>query len=267
MANQTIENDLNRYYEQFSTDHEMLRGQLISQLDQVQRPSAPRRLYLPPAVKRVIAAAACLMILFAGMYMLLGGNSSQDVYASTINKFSQLQSVHFKMNTPGGSEDAAVEVWWRRPNDMRMEVSNGTIITNNSDKRCIFNPLDTKQKLRIEEGSGGSAPEFLLLSLAGLDWLFTDDLPKLQDGIDKSVIKDDEAITYKGESCRKITCEKDGYLYIYIVDGLGLTSAEKQTPFYEVNVYGDLEATRWLSHMELLEVDADLPDDLFIIKQ
>ncbi|MCP4711741.1 MAG: hypothetical protein GY869_24240 [Planctomycetes bacterium] len=265
MANHSIENDLKRYYKQFEVDHELLRGQLISQLDQAQRPTAPRRLYLPPAVKRVIAAAACLMILFAGMYMLIGGDSSQDVYASTINKFSQLQSVHFKMNTLGSGEDAAIEMWWRRPHDMRMEVSNGTIITNNSDKRCIFNPLDTKQKLRIEEGSGGSAPEFSLLSLAGLDWLFTDDLPKLQDGIDKSVIKDYEAITYKGEACRRITCEKDGYLYVYIVDGL--TKTEKQAPFYEVNVYGDLEATRLLSHMELLDVDADLPDDLFIIKE
>ena len=265
MANQTIENDLNRYYEQFDADHDRLGAQLLSQLDQAPSPSGPRRLYLPPAVKRVIAAAACLMILCAGMYMFFGGDSSQEVYASTINKFGQLQSVHFKMNTPGGDANAAVEVWWRRPHDMRMEVSNGTIITNNSDKRCIFNPLDAKQKLRIEEGSGGSAPEFSLLSLAGLDWLFTDDLPKLQDGIDKSVIKDYEAITYKGEYCRKITCEKDGYLYVYVVDGLIKT--DKQAPFYEVNVYGDLEATRLLSHMELLEVDADLPDDLFIIKE
>jgi len=265
MANETIENDLNRYYEQFNADHELLRGQLISQLDQAPSPRIPRLFYLPPAVKQVIAAAACLMILFAGMYLFIGGDSSQEIYASTINKFGQLQSVHFKMSTPGGDAEAAVEVWWRRPNDTRMEFSNGSIVTSNSDKRYTYDPSATTQKLRIDEGVGGPGPEMLLLSLVGLDWLFTDDMPMLQQSIENSVIKDYEAITYKGEYCRKITCEKDGYLYVYVVDGL--TKTEKQAPFYEVNVYGDREATRLLSHMELLEVDADLPDDLFIIKE
>ena len=264
MANNSIENDLNRYYEQFDTDHDRLREQLMMQLDQVQRPRALRRFYLTPAVKRVMAAAACLMILFVGWYFFIGGDSSQEVYASAINKFSQLQSVHFKMNTPGGSEDAAVEVWWRRPGDSRMEFNNGMIMTNNGYKFCVYNPLDSKEKLRIDEAVG-PGPEIGLLALAGLDWLFTDDMPGLQDNIAKSVIIDYESIKYKGQYCRRITCQKDGYLYVYVVDGL--TASKKQAPFYEVNVYGDRQATRLLSHMELLEFDADLPDDMFIIKE
>ena len=261
MINEPWENELKHYHARFETGHDRGREQLLASVDQVGQYPAPVRTLVLPAVKKLLAAAACLMILAGGLYMLGGGDHSQDAFATAINQFRQVRSVHLKMANPNSKAEASVEMWWRRPHDFRMEFSTGVIVTGNSEKSYTWDPQTNKLEISEAVGPG---PEMMLLDLAGLGWLFADQEPLIQDNIEKSQIISNEPVNYKGETCRKITCQKDPYIYEYIIDA---QADDQQLPFYQVNVYGDFNGRKLISHMEILEVDAHLPDDLFVIKQ
>ncbi|KPK76120.1 MAG: hypothetical protein AMJ79_08135 [Phycisphaerae bacterium SM23_30] len=258
MTNDSLENDLKRYYARFEEGHDFQRERLLASLDKAPRATASRGAALI-LLRKAAGAAACLLIVIGGIYLLTGGDNSQEAFASAINKFSQVQSVHLRMVTPNRNADASVEMWWRRPHDFRQEFGDGTIIAANREKRYTFNPQN--QQLKIIENTG-PGPEMLILGEMGR--LFTEEEAFVRKWIDNSTIKKTEAVNYRGEECRKITCHKDGYQYEYIIDARA--QGDRQAPFYEVKVYGDYQGEKLLSHMEVLEVDADLPDRLFVIE-
>ena len=259
MTNETLENNLNSYYARFNDGHDRQREQLLASLEQVQRQPAPvRRWAAPLAVKKIAAIAACLVIILGGVYMLNGGDQSQEVFAQAINQFNQVQSVHLRMVTPNPNAEASVEMWWRRPHDFRMEFGDGTIMAANSENRYELNSQN--RKVEISENTGPGFENFILAQLGGF---FGEDRTFAQDWIDSSEIIQNEPVVYKGQNCRRIFCHNDNQWYEYVIDTRA--DGNKQAPFYEVDVYGDAEKNTLLCHIEVLEVDADMPDRLFRI--
>ena len=263
MTNETLENNLNSYYARFNDGHDRQREQLLVSLEQVQRQPAPvRRWAAPLAVKKIAAMAACLVVILGGVYMLNGGDQSQEVFAQAINQFSQVQSVHLRMVTPNRNPNAKIEMWWRRPHDFRMEFGGGLIMAGNSEKQYKLEPKSLEPD--ITESPGPGLEHFILLQLGGF---WGDDGTFTQDWIDSSETITNEPVDYKGQNCRKIFCHNrnDNQWYEYLIDTRA--DGNKQAPFYKVDVYGDAEKNKPLCHIEVLEVDADMPDRLFRIER
>lgn len=261
MRNETIENNLNSYYARFDDGHDRQREQLLASLEQVQRqPISVRRWAAPLAVKKIAAMAACLLVILGGVYMLNGGDQSQEVFAQAINQFNQLQNVHLLAVTPNSNADAKVEMWWRRPHDYRMEMSNGLILARNSEKQYA---LDTRsQELTVSDSMGPGLENFILSQLGGF---WGEDQTFTQDWIDSNEIITNEPVVFKGQECRKIFCHNNDRWYEYVIDTRA--NGDKKAPFYEVNIFGDAEGDRLLLHIEVLEADVDFPDSLFRIEQ
>jgi outer membrane lipoprotein-sorting protein len=271
----TLENDLQAWYGQFEKNHDQRREQLISSLSQFDTAGnvsghtnvKAGRLGMPYAAKATLALAAGLMIVL-GLLIVFNGSdttttvvSPQMAWASAIDQARRVQSVHFRLSTPGGSADATVEMWWRRPHDFRMELDQ-LVMAGNNETMCIWNGSQNTLTLR-NAGVGGSGPEMFILGNLGRLFISEDDA-LYQEWIDSNEIVSSELVDYKGQTCRKIKCLYDGHYYEYIIE----VQAENDTvrPFLEVKEYRDIEMVRLMSHMEVLAVDEEMPDSLFVIE-
>jgi len=263
-----MERDIEAYYERYGRDHERRRQELLERL-----PERPLAVGLSRAgwredrfvLRSVLALAAGLMLVFGALVAFgpgsrLGGADEHAAWAAAMAQVGRVQSVHFKITTPGLHEgdSSTVEMWWRRPGEFRMVLPNGLVMTGNAQKRCHYDP-QSNTLLVLDPGPG---PEmFLLTELGGL---FTAEGEVARRWVEESRYLRSEDIVYKELRCRRVCCEKGGRLYEYVIDG---RSGERDgMPFYEVKEYSRLESGRLLSHLEVLEVNTDLPADLLAIE-
>jgi len=261
----SLNSDLPKHYREFGRNHQCLREQLLATLPEAQwkvekAEAASRReigsslffgVKLRFSLRIALAAAAVFMIAF-GVLVYVGPeyNSPQAAWAAAVENAGQVQSVHFKFSTGNSS----VEMWCRNPQefrDFRAEYSNGLITTNNHEKRCHYN-----SKTNVLSVRSADEPPLEKYLLGELGKLFMDKSPFSGDLISESKILHSEKITYKGEQCLKMIAEMKGDRFEYILD-------KKDPLIFEVKRYSP--SGRVKSHMEVLDVDRNMPDSLFII--
>jgi len=264
-VNVSLNNDLPDYYKEFGQNHQYLRERLLGTLPEVQwkveRAETASRgeiasllfsgVRLRSSLRTALAAAAVLAIAF-GIFVHFGSecDNPQAAWAAAIENAGQVQSVHFRFSTGNSS----VEMWCRHPQefrDFRVEYSNGIVTTNNYEKHCYYSKKTNL--LSIRSANGPPLEKYLLGELGKL---FIEKSPFSGDLISESKILHSEKITYKGEQCLKIIAEMKGDRFEYILD-------KKDPLIFEVKRYGPSGKVR--SHVEVLDVDRNMPDSLFII--
>jgi len=269
----SLDLDLTDYYTRFRRGHDRRRQQLMNSLTAPQlQPYSDRfvkvgKFSMPQVAKMVLALAAGLLIVLGLLWvfhvdMSLPSPNNHAVWAAAIEQAARVQSVHFRMTTYGGVGDAGVEMWWRRPHDFRMEMSNITTMAGNGETLFIWNEKDNSLVLR-EAGEGIPLPALFILGNLGK--LFTaDDISSYQQWIDNNRIISSKLVTFKGQKCLKVACVHEGHRYEYLMEqGAGIGNSR---PFLEVKEYGDMEGARLLSHLEVLAVDEEMPDNLFVVE-
>lgn len=281
------ETQLHGYYEQFSVCHEQRRNQLLGSVSKIQSSRVPEavetagRWGFRPVLKSSLALAAGLMIVLGAIFYVwqdldpapssdpgarsvsLNPLSAQEVYAAAIDRVAQVTSVHFIWTTPsGGSTDASMKMWWRYPNDYRMEFAgNGLVMAGNEKQHYTYDP--SKDTLKVNEGAG-----LYVFPLEQLGRLFsTKDDRLAKQWIDESTIVRSEPVDYKGEKCLKVICvhKISQNRYEYIIDSQAGT--DTRVPFYEVKQYSHPEGGRLMSHVEVLEVNKEYADRMFTIEK
>jgi len=266
--NDSWEKDLEKHFKMFGADHGRRREQLMDSLGglEYQRNSSTiaqrRPSHMPRAFRTVAAIAAAIIIVF-GMMLILNldrqRGGSQAAWAAAIEQAGRIQSVHFRLTTPGGGSKTSLEMWWRPPHEFRMEVSNGLIMTGNIEKICI---LDPKSGKLLIDNAGKPGPEMFILGHLGR--LFASEPSFSRNWIESSKMISSEKVNYKGERCRKVLVEKGSRYYEYIIDDKA--GADNKAPFYEVKEYSNSRNGALVSHMEVLEVNQDISESLFTIK-
>ena len=262
--NVSLNNDLPKHYKEFGQNHRCLREQMLATLPEVQwkveRAEAASRREIAPslffgvklrfALRIALAAAAVFMIAF-GVLVYVGPeyDSPQAAWAAAVENAGQVRSVHFRFSTGNSS----VEMWCRHPQefrDFRAEYSNGLVTTNNHEKHCHYN--NKTNILSVRSADEAPLEKYLLGELGKLfmEKSLSGDL------ISESKLLNSEQVTYKGEQCLKMIAEMKGDRFEYILD-------EKDPLIFEVKRYSP--SGRVKSHMEVLDVDRNMPDSLFII--
>jgi len=256
--------DLSGHYDRFDRGHDFLRSRLLSDLKPYSQMacgsidnharSAARKVSLAGYLSRFAAVAAVFVLAFGvAMFNPAGENSGLSVAqadSSVLQKVTNFTTIHFKM-TAMGSE---LEMWWKKPNDYRMQFSDGTIITNNHDNYSCLDPKTGKIATRA--GLTTAGPEMFML--AELGEIFPFGYSQTQNLIKTSEIVSSVDYVYKGEECLKIeTVNKlNNDTLVYVID--------KDHPM----IY-DITRTRngkVLSHVEVFEIDEVMSDTIFIIK-
>ena len=258
------EDRLSRWYEQFGRDHDRLRGQLIQSLRKVEKTETTRRkpfLTLRP----ILAAAAMIAVLMGTMFVNQWtdrpANNPQAAWADTVDHIGRLQSIHLTWQTPQGGKDAAVEMWWQRPHDFRLEFTTGLVWTGDSQKRCSYNP--GKNELVINDAQGPSL-EMVVLGELGQLFYSSYALSKPADWVNDSQIIESEKIIYKAEACQKIVFDRADRRYEFIIDERAVEN--QAAPFYQVKVFDGPQKKQLISHMEVLDVDRYAPQEMFTIQ-
>jgi len=256
-------------YEEFSRDHDRLRSQLIDALpvadwqsEKVKSASRGRisspifaGVKLRFALRPALAAAAVLLIIFGtAFFMDTGKVNPHAAWASALENATLVQSLHCRMNTPGArGNDADVEIWWRRPDNFRMQFSNGLIWTSNGQNRCMYE--QKTNKLNITKANGPGMEMFLLGQFGKL---FASEYALASEWITNSDITNSERTMYKGEKCLKITATMNNDRYEYFIE-----EKEDKPLIFEMNQYHPSRGL--VCHLEVLEVDKNMEDGLFRI--
>ena len=279
-----LETNLTSYYDQFSVGHEQRRSQLLRSLPAVQHRHRQElalsggRGGMGQAWKSAAALAAGLMIVVGAIFYAWPQDattdtntgsgiasvnllSAKEAYAAAIDRVTKVESLHFIWTTPNSGRGASVEMWWRHPNDYRMEfVGDGLIMAGNEDRHYSYDP--SKEELKIWEGAG-----LYRFPLEQLGRLFSNEDDQLtKQWIEESKIIRSEPIDYKGEKCLKVICvhQISQERYEYIIDAQ--VGMDTRIPFYEVKQYSQPEGGRLMSHVEVLEVNKDYADSLFTVE-
>ena len=261
----SLNNDLSKYYKEFGRKHQYLRDQLLATLPEVQwkveRAEAASReeivsslfssVKLRFSLRTALAAAAVFLIAF-GVLVYVGPeyDNPQAAWAAAVENAGQVQSVHFRFSTGNSS----VEMWCRHPQefrDFRAEYSNGLVTTNNHEKHCYYSKKTNLLSIRSADG-----PPLEKYLMGELGKLFLERSPFSGDLINESKLLHSEKVTYKGEQCLKIIAEMEGDRFEYILD-------MKDPLIFEVKRYSPSGKVK--SHMEVLDVDRNMPDSLFTI--
>ena len=261
----SLNNDLPKHYKKFGQNHQCLREQMLATLPEaqwkVERVKAASRreiassiffgVKLRSSLRIALAAAAVFMIAFGILaYVGPGYDSPQAAWAAAVENAGQVQSVHFRFSTGNSS----VEMWCRHPQkfrDFRAEYNNGLVTTNNHEKRCHYN-----NKTNILSVRPADEPPLEKYLLGELGKLFLEKSPFSGNLIDESKLLHSEKVIYKGEQCLKMIAEMKGDRFEYILD-------KKDPLIFEVKRYSP--SGKLKSHMEVLDVDRNMPDSLFII--
>lgn len=277
-----LDERLAAYYTCYSINHEQRRAQLMHMLKTRQttvplrrQPAATGYAY---AFKAAVALAAVLLLVVGAIFWMTTNQpagtdqnpavgvadslwNAQAAWAAAIRRAGRVQSLHFLWSTPRNNQDARVEMWWQRPHDFRLEFgSTGLVMAGNSQARYSLDRQ--RQELKIWQNNAAGIEMF---PLGQLGRLFTDEEEAVaQDWIEKSRVIKSEKIDYKGTPSLKVTCVEGGYRYEYIIDQEA--AGDTQAPFYEVKIYSRPEGGFLLSHLEVLEVDTELPESLFTIE-
>jgi hypothetical protein len=272
-----LEPNLNSYYAQFSVGHAQRRSQLLRSLSAVKR----TQMQAPAVIggrtgtghmwKSALALAAGLIIVVGAIFYVemnqeattnsATGNgtvsinplSPQEAYASAIERITQLKSLRFVWTTPNGGKDAKVEMWWRRPNDYKMEFASNGLVVASQGKEAITD-------IRA----------MFALSQLGRYFLLNQPLSKqqqdlfVQDWLKRCRIVESKELLYKGEKCLKVICTDTRNRYEYIIDARGGTDI--QIPFYELKQYNKPEGGKLVSHVEVKEVNRNYADSLFTVE-
>ncbi len=271
------EYQMKQYYAQFSQGHDFLREQLMARLDEQQIQTSAVATGsgfsgLSRFLKAALALAASLVIVVSAIFMINSdtvtinqptGETSilaQAAWADSVSRAGQIQSIHFKLTTPGGGDRAVgLEMWWQQPDNFRMAFSNGLLLASDETSRFKLDPR--KNTLSVTNATGMGPVEMFVLGQLGR--LVTSDNDQfVRDWINDSKVIRSKEITYKGIPCREVTCEYDGWRYEYILDNRN--DVNDKTPFYDVKEYGSSGVLR--SHLEVIEVDQELPESLFSIE-
>ena len=245
-------------YSVFEGDHERRRAQLMDSLPQ--RQSEPmvsgrsvRFSVMSHWTRKALAAAAVLFIV-AGLSLVINQSTPmnhQAAWASAVDNAGRVESVHLRTTT--GS--SWLEMWWRRPNDFRMEFSNGNIITHNGKARCNYNG----QSNTLVKSPGSSMVGFEMFVLGELGQIFTSNHRLSEQLMKNSTLISTKDVIYKGEKCRELTLVKDakkGTLFVSVVDA-------KENFIYDMKMYDKSHPEKILYHIEVLDVDQMMPDSLF----
>ncbi|MBN2129165.1 MAG: hypothetical protein JW741_06695 [Sedimentisphaerales bacterium] len=256
-----LEKEFQAYYGQFDREHGSLRQSFVASMAKAEAPARVRIRLRGWAKMAVAAAAALLFVIGATMWgpsAQPGGLNGQAAWATVVEQFPRINSIHFTLETPTGDETVQVEMWWRRPHEYRMELPNGLVITSNGEKRCQYDPATDKMLITAP----GPGPEMFILGELG--GLFAAESELSRDWASQCAYLRTEEFIYKGAQCRKVFCEKDGRLYEYVIDGrVSDEPGGTRMPFYEVKEYSGVKDGRMLSHLQVIEVGADWPSDLF----
>lgn len=268
----SLDDRLRQSHEQFNQCHDMLRERLLATVADRRSPVRRRSSYAESTyeyaglrwrlVGRVAAVAAAAMVMICAGLLMPGSDqaqllSPQAAYAAAIDNVGSIDSVHFRMITPGRSGgQASLEGWWRRPHDFRMEFDSGSIMTGNDTIRCQL----SNNELTIRKAEGPSL-EMLLLGELGPFFPAEAHLTRAWES-DRKLVSSTK-VQYKGEACLNIVVEAQGRRYEYIVNE---KASEGKTPLiYEVHVYSGGESPRLMQRVEVLGIDREMPESLFRI--
>ncbi len=276
---------LSEHYNRLDNDHGRLRSELLARLPETvcnsdksistkQRSTilfASHNTRFTRLIRSAVAAAAALAILFGAAVLM--DNSPVDstmAWANAIDNVDRVQTIHFVYTTHPGSAhgSSSIEIWWQRPGNYRMEMSNGVIYSFDGMHRYEYSPKT--QKVKISDGQG---PEVIFLNeLGDFGQMFQSDnnLTFSRDMIESSKATQTENVSYKGEKCYKVTSEKssigsDDRIFEYIVDK---KVSQNETPIlYEVKQFwdnGDGKMT-YKALTEVVKIDGLMSDDLFTV--
>ncbi len=254
--------DLSGHYDRFDRSHDFLRSKLLSELkpyglmsdgsvDNNVR-SAGSRISFAGYLSRFAAVAAIVVLAFGLAVFNIDSNSGSSVAVAdnVLQKVTEFNNVHFKMTAMNSS----MEMWWQRPNNYRMEFSNGTVITNNE---VNYSCLDSETgKVSLKPGLEAAGPEAFMLAELGEVFPF-DDSPT-QSLVKTSEIIGQEDMIFKGEECVKVRSESmlGGDILEYIID-------KDQPMIYEIS---RIRHGKVISHVEVLEIDSDMNESIFSLK-
>lgn len=252
--------DLSAHYGRFEQNHDVLRSELMSEIKpyglmadrsvSVINFEAKPGIGFAAYISRFAAIAAVLVLAF-GLAMFNSGDQagSSVVVAGNdiLHKVTDFRNVHFKVTTFGSS----MEMWWQRPNNYRMEFSDGKVIANNSQNYSCF---DSKTgKLSLRPGQLVSGLE--MFPLAELGEVFPFDKSPTQLLVKTSKVLSTTEVVFKGEDCYNVRTKNElsGDMLEYIVD-------KDQPMIYEIARIRD---GRVISKVEVMEIDSVMPDSLF----
>ena len=254
--------DLSGHYDKFEQGHDFLRSKLLTQLDSsvhmADRSVAnnahgrSRILHFVQYISKTAAVAAILLVAFGLAMFNIGteqAGPSTAVADNILSKITKFDNVHFIMTTGGSS----VEMWWQRPNNYRMEFSNGTVITSSAASFSV-----REKDGIVEHKAALEAPGPEMLPLGELGEVFPFDLSPTQNLLGKSRIAHTEEMMFKGEQCIKVQTENPmhGDIFEYIID-------KDQPMIYRID---RISNGKVISHVDVIEIDSDMPESLFQIK-
>ena len=258
MMSSTLHKDLQSYYQQFHQDHDRLRSELLSSLSSL--PVETRKTLVFPWRRAALALAASFLVVL-GLWFLNNNPAPsavdpQAAWASTVQRASQVQSMHLMASTAGAAnKTSSVEIWWRRPGCVKMLWSNGNINTSNMEMNYR---LDQKNNTLTMVSSQTLAPEMMIL-----DWfveMFTSEKMVSQSWVgDFRKVQDSQPVDYQGLKCQLFSFEREKQRFDYIVDPQ--TSRILQAKMYNKN-----NPDKLLYNMEVLAIDEDYSDAFFTIQ-
>ncbi len=259
------------YYELADKNHAELRNQLLNQLsNSTSKPLLAqgktitltynrRRISLlrSAGFRAALASAAVFAIVIAAIFAFNPAvDNGNAAWAAAIQNASHVESVHMILATPGVNHtESKVELWWKGPGIYRMEFTNGLVITGNGKESCSFDKKTGRLSVHPQAGPG-----LEMFVLGKLGKLFTSDKAFSAQWIRDNKIISSQKVMYRGEQCRKVTAIKDHKRYEYIINA-------RASLIYAVKVYSENNPGRLLERMEVLDVNRQMPDSMFVISK
>ncbi|MBN2210342.1 MAG: hypothetical protein JW709_03010 [Sedimentisphaerales bacterium] len=249
---------LQNYFQAFSAEHDRLKQRLLESLPAMStvRPAPAWReriaaLRGPVWLKPSLAAAAVLVVLLSIVMFPSARPDAQMAFATSMDNFSQAQSIHLKVQTG----PASMEIWWRRPNEYRMVFSDGMTIVSNDQQRIVLNPKD--KTFKVTNPDRGSM-DMMVLGPFGM--LFTSKDAMSAGWVKEQKLINREEVNYKGQNCLKLTFE-DGVRHgVYIVE-------PELHLIYQATLSPIERPDKANYQMEVFEVNSAIPEDVFQIEQ
>jgi len=267
--NESLQNDFEKYYQPSEKRHDHLREQLMNSLPKNKYGFASRiaatdwasmtkasRARLTLAFRSIAAMAAVFAIVLSVMFLVntSGPEATHSAWANAFHNTFGLHSAHFTVTTPSENNTVVAKVWWRDPDNFRIEMGDDLVLTGNEDVRCVLN---AKTNLLTLNDPGGIGIEMFFLGELGQK--FASDYSVTRKLIRDSNIISSERIIYKGEDCLKVMAGKDDRQYEYIIDN------QKDPIIYQIEVYNRSDKPRLLYRTEVLEANKSFPDNMFTI--
>lgn len=254
------ERELVMCHASFRSGHDMLKQQLLDSLPETSpiRVDFGRRQF----IRRVVAAAAVVAIVL-GVFALDPFGTQQysttpTAWANVLDHIGEVESIHVRMSTPSKNSSPSVEMWWRRGHDYRMEFNSGLTTAGSVKMRYSYDPGSNVLKVTEADGPG---PE--LFALGDLGGLFEsgNSLSGNRHRMCETIAS--EKINYRGEICLKVTTQDDNFRYEYIMD---MQPDIAKMPLYEVRFYSRSKPEQLRYSLEVLEINRQYPDSLFVIE-